>query len=353
MWWNGMHCSFNNLFTDQERKWQPHYRRTLHPTWSLNRLKRPASIGSTKLHPFENYFLDCTSKLQFSSRTASWTKAMLNKLWSVCQKQSVASVIHWSQPMLVATCVASVWLLRPIRSTSNTIWMIFCSFITRYKWRDQFFEAEMWWWWWWYIIVSFSISYRYSAVVFDRKLVVNAWIWMDIWRFILRVSIGWCMPHLGDQTFYSMKYSLDAKRRRTSSQFFKSENLFFFLWPKYFLFPSFCYSGLLLNSIMTSFKPNFIAHRAEKFVTIISNCATEGITKAQLFRALGLCLSQCPPPIDQRSSVLTGSWKTITTFTHVPEFIACVEPWTQYIAMNFEVNLFFKFHFKVWLEIEL
>lgn len=88
---------------------------------------------------------------------------------------------------------------------------------------------------------------------------------------------------------------------------------------------------------MSSFKPNYIANRAEKFVSIISNSATEGVTKAQLFRSLGLCLSQCPPPVDQRTSVLTGSWKTITTFTHVAEFIACVEPWAQYTAMNFEV----------------
>lgn len=90
---------------------------------------------------------------------------------------------------------------------------------------------------------------------------------------------------------------------------------------------------------MTSFKPNFIANRAEKFVSILSNCATEGITKAQLFRSLGLCLSQCAPPVEQRASVLTGSWKTITTFTHVAEYIPCVEPWAQYTAMNFEVKL--------------
>lgn len=99
----------------------------------------------------------------------------------------------------------------------------------------------------------------------------------------------------------------------------------------------FCYSGLLLNSILTSFKHSFIANRAEKFVTILSNSITEGITKAQLFRSLGLCLSQCPPPSEQKSPVLTGSFTTISTFTHVAEYIACVEPWAQYTAMNFDV----------------
>lgn len=89
---------------------------------------------------------------------------------------------------------------------------------------------------------------------------------------------------------------------------------------------------------MTSFKHTFIANRADKFVTILSNCATEGVTKAQLFRSLGLCLSQCPPPAEQQLSVLTGSWKTINTFTHVAEYVACVEPWAQYTAMNFDVS---------------
>lgn len=86
-----------------------------------------------------------------------------------------------------------------------------------------------------------------------------------------------------------------------------------------------------------SFKPNFIANRAVQFVSIISNSATEGITKSQLFRSLGLCLSQCPPPSDQRSSVLNESWKSISTFTHVAEYISCVEPWAQYTSMNFDV----------------
>lgn len=109
-------------------------------------------------------------------------------------------------------------------------------------------------------------------------------------------------------------------------------------WPVVFILKSaYRYSGLLLNSIMNSFKPNFIANRAEKFVSIISNSTTEGITKAQLFRSFGLCLSQCPPPVDQRVSVLNGSWKTISTFTHVAEYIPCVEPWAQYTAMNFEL----------------
>lgn len=127
-----------------------------------------------------------------------------------------------------------------------------------------------------------------------------------------------------------MNYWLVVKRKRISNSTLSkklTKNLVTFA----------CYSGLLLNSIMASFKPNYIAHRAVQFVSIISNSATEGITKAQLFRSLGMCLSQCPPPSDQKLSVLNGSWKTISTFTHVAEYIPCVEPWAQYTAKNFDV----------------
>lgn len=89
---------------------------------------------------------------------------------------------------------------------------------------------------------------------------------------------------------------------------------------------------------MSSFKPNFIATRSTQFVSIISNSATEGVTKGQLFRSLGLCLCQCAPSADQKLTVLNGSWKTISTLTHAAEYISCVEPWAQYTAMHFGVR---------------
>lgn len=89
---------------------------------------------------------------------------------------------------------------------------------------------------------------------------------------------------------------------------------------------------------MLSFKPNFIATRALLFVNIITNSTTEGITKSHLFRLLGLCLNQCPPPSDQRVAVLNGAWKTISTLTQSAEYISCVEPWSQYISQHFSLK---------------
>lgn len=129
--------------------------------------------------------------------------------------------------------------------------------------------------------------------------------------------------------------SVNAKKKRTSNTSIL-KNLIFLIDDPFF-------SGLLLNSIMTSFKPTFISTRAMQFVNIISNSTTEGITKGHLFRTLGICLNQCPPSSDQRISVLNGAWKTISTLTLVSEYISCVEPWSQYTSMHFGVSSCFSF----------
>lgn len=98
------------------------------------------------------------------------------------------------------------------------------------------------------------------------------------------------------------------------------------------------FSGLLLQSLLSSYKPHFIAIRANKFVHILSNSNHDGVTKAQLFRLLGLSLcGQCPPE-DQHLSVLNGAWKTITTLTQPSEFIHCIEPWAEFTSSNFGVS---------------
>lgn len=76
-----------------------------------------------------------------------------------------------------------------------------------------------------------------------------------------------------------------------------------------------------------------------QFVTMITNSTTEGITKAQLFRSLGLCLNEIPPTADQRLPVLNGAWKTISTLTQPSEYMSCVEPWAQYTSMHFGVSV--------------
>lgn len=94
-------------------------------------------------------------------------------------------------------------------------------------------------------------------------------------------------------------------------------------------------NGLLFQSLLASFKPHFIAARANKFVAILSAGSNDGATKSQLFRLLGLSLCKQAPHDDQKLSVLNGTWRVITTLTQVSEFIACIEPWVEYASAHF------------------
>lgn len=100
----------------------------------------------------------------------------------------------------------------------------------------------------------------------------------------------------------------------------------------------------MFQSLLTSYKPHFIAMRANKFVQILSNSNHDGVTKGQLFRLLGLSLCKQPPPEDQQLSVLNGAWKSINTLTQAHEFIFCIEPWAEFISRHFGVNMHIAFY---------
>lgn len=128
-----------------------------------------------------------------------------------------------------------------------------------------------------------------------------------------------------------MKFYRNVKRRKISKNMMR---FFTFSMINDFVI----FSGLLLQSVLTSFKNTFIAGRATKFVNILSSCSNDGITKSQLFRLLGQSLCKCQPPDDQLLPVLNGTWKTINTMTHVNEFIQCIEPWSEYTSLHFGIK---------------
>ncbi|XP_011291611.2 VPS35 endosomal protein sorting factor-like [Musca domestica] len=101
-------------------------------------------------------------------------------------------------------------------------------------------------------------------------------------------------------------------------------------------------NGTILLAILHEFQPEFIAAHAFEFVNILS-ASTEGISKSQLFKALGTSMSTCSPLCESKQTFLLEVFKTINTFTDPNEYIISVESWAQYIATNMpiaEVNRF-------------
>lgn len=94
----------------------------------------------------------------------------------------------------------------------------------------------------------------------------------------------------------------------------------------------------LFYSILQAFPHEFISVRALHFANILCKCDTEGYSRAELLRALGLCLNDCPPGPSQLYDVFEYVWKTIQTFTQIGEYVHCMEAWAVYVAANLMVR---------------
>lgn len=94
----------------------------------------------------------------------------------------------------------------------------------------------------------------------------------------------------------------------------------------------------LFYSILQSFPHEFISVRALHFANILCKCDTEGYSRADLLRGLGMCLIDCPPEANQLYDVFEYVWKTILTFTQIGEYVHCMETWAVYVAANLMVR---------------
>ncbi|KAL4240173.1 hypothetical protein ACF0H5_000967 [Mactra antiquata] len=102
-----------------------------------------------------------------------------------------------------------------------------------------------------------------------------------------------------------------------------------------------CNSALLLNSLISAFKPEYIAARSMQFIAMIKECEETGFPKHLLFRTLGTCLAIADPPEDQKLAVLNDVWKPIMKLKNAADYVACAETWMEFIVKNFgkrEIN---------------
>uniref|UniRef100_A0A8C8RNG5 VPS35 endosomal protein-sorting factor-like n=1 Tax=Pelusios castaneus TaxID=367368 RepID=A0A8C8RNG5_9SAUR len=101
------------------------------------------------------------------------------------------------------------------------------------------------------------------------------------------------------------------------------------------------FSALLLNSVMSAFRAEFIAARSMDFIGMIKECDESGFPKHLLFRSLGLNLGLADPPECDRLQILNEAWKVITKLKNPQDYINCAEVWVEYTCRHFtkrEVN---------------
>ncbi|XP_023377514.1 UPF0505 protein C16orf62 homolog [Pteropus vampyrus] len=100
-------------------------------------------------------------------------------------------------------------------------------------------------------------------------------------------------------------------------------------------------NALLLNSVMSAFRAEFVATRSMDFIGMIKECDESGFPKHLLFRSLGLNLALADPPEGDRLPILSEAWKVITKLKNPQDYINCAEVWVEYTCKHFtkrEVN---------------
>uniref|UniRef100_H9G5I8 VPS35 endosomal protein-sorting factor-like n=1 Tax=Anolis carolinensis TaxID=28377 RepID=H9G5I8_ANOCA len=100
-------------------------------------------------------------------------------------------------------------------------------------------------------------------------------------------------------------------------------------------------NALLLNSVMSAFRAEFIAARSMDFIGMIKECDESGFPKHLLFRSLGQNLALADPPEGDRLQILNEAWKVITKLKSPQDYINCAEIWVEYTCRHFtkrEVN---------------
>ncbi|XP_072337992.1 LOW QUALITY PROTEIN: VPS35 endosomal protein-sorting factor-like [Scyliorhinus torazame] len=100
-------------------------------------------------------------------------------------------------------------------------------------------------------------------------------------------------------------------------------------------------NALLLNSVMSAFRPEFIATRSMDFIGMIKDCEESGFPKHLLFQSLGLNLILADPPENDRLQILNEAWKVLTKLKISQDYVNCAEVWIEYTCRHFskrEVN---------------
>ncbi|XP_066546086.1 VPS35 endosomal protein-sorting factor-like isoform X2 [Amia ocellicauda] len=100
-------------------------------------------------------------------------------------------------------------------------------------------------------------------------------------------------------------------------------------------------NALLLNSVMSAFRAEFIAARAMDFISMVKECDEAGFPKHLLFGSLGRSLACTDPPEADRLTILNEAWKVITKLRSPQDYINCAEIWVEFTCRHFtkrEVN---------------
>jgi len=90
-------------------------------------------------------------------------------------------------------------------------------------------------------------------------------------------------------------------------------------------------NSLVLNHIISSFPPDYIASNARPIAALIKESDGLSYPKHKLYHTFGVCMALASaPPDSERLALLNDVWKVVTKFEDPKEYITVAEVWIEY-----------------------
>ncbi|KAK9513013.1 hypothetical protein O3M35_001303 [Rhynocoris fuscipes] len=94
--------------------------------------------------------------------------------------------------------------------------------------------------------------------------------------------------------------------------------------------------GLLLNSILNTFNKDYIALKAENFITEIESCLDDYFPLYLLVQKLGECLQE--RSVSNPNRIIRLMWKILSHLNNPSEYLSCVLAWNSFIVRYCPLN---------------
>lgn len=102
----------------------------------------------------------------------------------------------------------------------------------------------------------------------------------------------------------------------------------------------FFFSSLILNTIISVFKPNKISEKILDIVDLIEKCADyQAIPLSMLLKALGNSVNAWSPPTENTTLILATISRNINSLSDTTEFITCLDAWVIYFVKHLTVSM--------------
>lgn len=99
------------------------------------------------------------------------------------------------------------------------------------------------------------------------------------------------------------------------------------------------FSALLLHSIMSSFKSDFVAtHSVDIMNAVLVGASVEDINKFQLMRMLGSVLAEKSISTEDRYVIMDAALKFVTSLRDANDYMPSLEAWAEFTAKHFSLK---------------